>query len=52
MGVLMGFHEWDLVGSNGISWDLRSGKLAKSYGKWPFLMRKSTINGAFSIAMS
>ena len=35
------------MGSNGIYWDVLSGKLTKSYGKSPFLTGKSTINGNF-----
>jgi len=31
--------------------DVPSGKHTKNYGKSPFLMGKSTINGPFSIAM-
>jgi len=31
--------------------ELPSGKHTKNYGKSPFLMAKSTINGQFSIAM-
>ena len=42
-----------LVGSDKSTWicDLPSGKHTKNYGKSPFGIGKSTINGPFSIAM-
>jgi hypothetical protein len=39
------------VGFFGIQNKIPSGKHTKNYGKSPFLIGKSTINGPFSIAM-